>query len=118
MKMNMIHLGLCAALAAVGLGSGCASDPNKIGVTNKRQPGPAAGHAVGGAVGAVRGNVAGAIVGFGEGVEAGSRKAFDNTARVVRRWRTETTPDGRTIQIPEDVLVDEYDRPIGEPTRR
>jgi hypothetical protein len=95
--------------------AGCARDPNRIGVTNQRQPGPAAGRAVGTGVGAVGGNVAGAVVGFGEGVGQGAAQSFDNTTRVVRRWRTETTADGRTIQVPEDIVVDEQGRPVKAP---
>jgi len=95
--------------------AGCARDPNRIGVTNQRQPGPAAGRAVGTGVGAVGGNVAGAVVGFGEGVGQGAAQSFDNTTRVVRRWRTETTADARTIQVPEDIVVDEHGRPVKAP---
>jgi hypothetical protein len=98
-------------LTALGLMTGCTS-PDKIGVTNGEAPGPAAGRAVGYGAGAVAGNVAGAVVGVGEGVAAGVSKPFDNTTRVVRRWRTETTPDGRTIQVSEQVLVDENGRMI------
>lgn len=102
------------ATAAFGLlTAGCVSDPNRLGITNPRQPGPAVGQALGTGVGVVGGNVAGAVVGFGEGVVGGVKVPFDNTARVVRRWRTETTTDGRTIQVPEDILVDAYGRPVG-----
>jgi hypothetical protein len=106
-------MALAAVSGLLGLGlAGCARDPNRIGVTNQRQPGPAAGRAVGTGVGAVGGNVAGAVVGFGEGVGQGFSDSFDNTTRIVRRWRTETTPDGRTIQVPEDIVVDAHGRPI------
>jgi len=98
--------------AALWLAAGCASDPNRIGVTNQRHPGPAVGRAVGTGVGVVGGNVAGGVVGFGEGVSRGAAAPFDNTTRVVRRWRTETTADGRTIQVPEDIVVDQYGRPL------
>jgi hypothetical protein len=94
---------------------GCARDPNRIGVTNPRHPGPAAGRAVGTGVGVVGGNVAGAVVGVGEGVAQGASAPFNNTTRVVRRWRTETTADGRTIQVPEDIVVDQHGRPINAP---
>ena len=96
---------------ATALGWGCAS-PDKVAVTNPRQPGPAAGQAVGVGLGTVGGNVAGAVVGVGEGVAAGASAPFNTTTRVIRRWRTETTADGRTIQVPEEILVDEYGRPI------
>ena len=87
-----------------------------MGVTNRQAPGPAVGRAVGTGVGTVGGNVAGAVVGVGEGVVAGAAVPFDNTTRVVRRWRTETTADGRTIQVPEEIIVDAQGRPIGQPT--
>jgi hypothetical protein len=60
----------------------------------------------------VGGNVAGAVVGVGEGIAAGSSAPFNNTTHVIRRWRTETTSDGRTILVPEEILVDAYGRPI------
>jgi hypothetical protein len=34
---------------------------------------------------------------------------------MVRYWRTEMTSDGRTIQVPYDVLVDQYGRPVKMP---
>lgn len=98
------------------LAAGCASDPNRPGATNPRAPGPAVGRAVGGAAGAVTGNVVGGVVGAGEGFGAAASVPFNNTSRVVRRWRTETTADGRTIQVPEDVVVDANGRPLGKPT--
>lgn len=110
MKITMAMV-VVGSLLGLGL-AGCARDPNRIGVTNQRQPGPAAGKAVGTGGGAVGGNVAGAVVGFGEGVGQAASDSFDNTTRVVRRWRTETTADGRTIQVPEDIVVDEHGRPI------
>lgn len=96
---------------------GCArdKDPSLIGVTNPKTPGPATGRAVGAGVGAVGGNVAGGVAGFGEGVAHAASAPFNNTTRVVRRWRTETTADGRTIQVPEDIVVDEYGRPVNPP---
>ncbi len=111
------HLFLAGSAAlALGLfGSGCSS-PDQMGVTNRQAPGPAVGRAVGTGVGTVGGNVAGAVVGVGEGVVAGAAVPFDNTTRVVRRWRTETTADGRTIQVPEEIIVDAQGRPIGQPT--
>ena len=87
-----------------------------MGVTNPQQPGPAAGRAVGAGVGAVGGNVAGAVVGVGEGMAASAAAPFDTTTRVVRRWRTETTSDGRTIQVPEEIIVDQHGRPVGKPS--
>jgi len=45
-------------------------------------------------------------------VVAGAAAPFNNTTRIVRRWRTETTSDGRTVQVPEDILVDAQGRPV------
>lgn len=92
---------------------GCASDQSRIGLTDKSQPGPAIGQAIGAGVGGVGGQVVGGVVGVGEGVAAGVKAPFNNSKRVVRRWRTETTADGRTIQVPEDIVVDQYGRPVG-----
>lgn len=102
------------ALGPLLSATGCTS-PDHMGVTNQQHPGPALGRAVGTGVGVVGGNVAGAVVGAGEGVVAGAKAPFDNTTRVVRRWRTETTSDGRTIQVPEEIIVDQYGRPVGTP---
>jgi hypothetical protein len=94
---------------------GCASDPNLPGITDPRQPGPAVGQAVGATVGAVGGNAVGAVVGVAEGTAAAAKIPFNNTRRVVRQWRQETTSDGRTIQVPVDIEVDAYGRPIKAP---
>jgi hypothetical protein len=103
-----------AQLLLIGLAlTGCATDPNRVGVTSQNQPGPAIGQAIGTGVGAVGGNVVGGVVGIGEGVAVGSKKPFDNSTRIVRRWRTEVTADGRTIQVPEDIVVDAQGRPVG-----
>lgn len=114
MKSNPASFSLFSVVAAASL-TGCASDPNRPGLTNPSQPGPAIGRAIGSGVGAVGGNVAGAVVGVGEGVVAAGKAPFDNTRRVVRTWRQETTADGRTIQVPVDIEVDQYGRPIGTP---
>ena len=94
---------------------GCANDPNRPGLTNPRQPGPALGQAVGATVGAVGGNAAGAVVGVGEGATAAAKAPFNNTRRVIRQWRQETTTDGRVIQVPVDIEVDAYGRPLKTP---
>lgn len=109
--------GFVAILTLVGAGCSTRS-PDNMGVTNPRQPGPAIGQAVGTGVGAVAGNVAGAVVGVGEGAVSAASKPFDNTTRVVRRWRTETTADGRTIQVPEEIIVDAQGRPVGKPSSK
>lgn len=95
--------------------TGCARDPNRISGTNPYHPGPASGRAVGAGVGVAAGNVAGAVVGTGEGFVAGASAPFHKTTRVVRTWRTETTADGRTIQVPVDTVVDENGRPVNPP---
>ena len=114
---RQISIGLATTVFGLLLG-GCASDPNRVGITNPRQPGPAVGQALGSGVGAVGGNVVGGVVGFGEGVAVGAKAPFDNTTRVVRRWRTETTADGRIIQVPEDIRVDTNGRPIELPSKK
>jgi hypothetical protein len=96
-------LGLVAA--------GCSSDQTG----SPYHPGPVAGTAVGEGVGVVAGNV----VGFGAGVVGGTvngvGRVLDPQYRMVRYWRTETTSDGRTIQVPYDVMVDQYGRPVKMP---
>ena len=95
--------------------AGCSITDGKS-TTNPRQPGPAIGQAAGTAVGVVGGNVAGAAVGVVEGTVNGVQKPFTNEPRVVRTWHTETTPDGRIIQVPQEILVDQYGRPVtGKP---
>jgi hypothetical protein len=89
-----------------------------MGVTNQQHPGPALGRAIGTGVGAVGGNAAGAVVGVAEGAVEGAKVPFDNTTRVVRRWRTEKTSDGRTIQVPEEIIVDAAGRPVGTPANK
>jgi len=112
MKMLNRSLMLVSGLTFCIPGSGCrGTDPNYT--TSQYHPGPVVGQTVGAGVGVVAGNVAGAAVGLGEGVVKGAAAPFDNTTRVVRRWHTETTADGRTIQVPEDILVDKYGRPVG-----
>lgn len=102
-------LSLIGGLAGMAL-SGCSTQRHAL--TSPYHPGPVVGQTLGTGVGVVGGNVAGAAVGLGEGVVRGATAPFNNTTRVVRRWRTETTADGRTIQVPEDILVDAYGRPV------
>ena len=89
----------------------CATNPESR-APNPSAPGPAVGHAVGTAVGAVGSNVVGAVVGGVEGAAAATKSTFTNERRVVRVWKTETTADGRTIQVPVEIEVDAYGRPI------
>lgn len=94
---------------------GCKTKDTAVRVTNQNSPGPKVGNAVGVGVGAVAGNVAGAGVGVVEGSAAAVGNVFDpQPTRVVRYWKTETTADGRTIQVPVDYLVDEQGRVIKE----
>ena len=83
--------------------------------TSPYQPGPVAGQAVGYGVGTVAGNVAGFGVGAAQGTAYGIGQSFNPNYHMVRYWRTETTSDGRTIQVPYDVLVDQYGRPSHMP---
>lgn len=114
--MKMIHR-VSPGLAAVCtfLAAGC-TKPGYA--TSPYHPGPALGRAVGTGVGAVGGNVVGVPVGFVEGTISGAAGPLNSTTRVVRRWRTATTLDGRTVQVPEDVLVDAYGRPVLSPADR
>ena len=61
---------------------------------------------------AVGSNVVGAVVGGVEGATEATKATFKNERRVIRVWKTETTSDGRTIQVPVEVEVDEQGRPI------
>lgn len=110
MKISLV---LVMALTAGAFAtSGCATKRDGR-IVNTNQPGPAIGTAVGTAAGAVAGNAAGAVVGVGEGFAGASASAFNGERRVVRTWRTETTADGRVIQVPVEIEVDEQGRPIG-----
>jgi len=103
------------ALAAALLLAGCKSSDTAVRVTNQNSPGPQVGNAVGAGVGTVVGNVAGAGVGVVEGAGATTANVFQpQPTRVVRHWKTETTADGRTIQVPVDYEVDEQGRIIKE----
>ena len=116
--MKTKHLAIIGlAIPALGLlGTGCTTEGRVL--TNQSQPGPAIGRAIGTGVGAVVGNATGLAVGAGEGLVGGAAVPFDTTTRVVRRWRTETTADGRTIQVPEDIRVDANGRPVGAPAKK
>jgi hypothetical protein len=112
--MTTSYRALCLAACLLGVSaglSGCASNQGQTS-TNPAQPGPAIGQAAGATVGVVTGNVVGAAVGVVEGAAHGIKQPFTNEPHVIRTWRTETTPDGRTIQVPEDTLVDAYGRPV------
>ncbi|MCF7687936.1 MAG: flagellar motor protein MotB [Cephaloticoccus sp.] len=115
--MNILSKFLVVTVSGAALlGSGCATTNSETRVTNPNQPGPAVGHAVGHAVGtavgAVGSNVVGAVVGGVEGAAAATKSTFTNEHRIIRTWRTETTADGRTIQVPVEIEVDANGRPI------
>lgn len=112
--MKAFHLFPLSAVLALALlaGTGCRTD---YGVGSPYQPGPTAGKAIGTGVGTVAGNAAGFGVGVVQGTAAGVANTFDPSYHMVRYWRTETTADGRTIQVPYDVLVDQYGRPVKAP---
>lgn len=113
MKSCFLILTGFASLSCGLLLTGCSS--TDYGHTSPYQPGPVAGKTVGTAVGVTAGNVAGFGVGTVEGVAHGMAAPFNPDYHMVRYWRTETTADGRTIQVPYDVLVDQYGRPVKMP---
>jgi hypothetical protein len=93
--------------------AGCAN--TEYGHTSPYHPGPVIGQGIGNAAGVVAGNAAGIGVGAVEGAAAGLAAPFDPSYHMVRHWKTETTSDGRTIQVPVDILVDKYGRPVDMP---
>ncbi len=99
------------ALLVLAVVTGCSSE--KTG--SPYHPGPVAGTVVGEGVGMVAGNVVGFAGGVVGGTVDGTKKVLDPSYRMVRYWKTETTADGRTIQVPYDVLVDQYGRPVKMP---
>lgn len=113
MKSYRLALAEVASLSAGLLLVGCASTENSH--TSPYHPGPVVGQAVGTAAGVVAGNVAGAGVGVVEGAVKGAAAPFDPSYHMVRHWTTETTSDGRVIQVPVDILVDKYGRPVAMP---
>lgn len=113
MKSNHLFLiGLTSVLSSLFLAACARTD---YGGTSPYQPGPVAGKTVGNAVGVAAGNVAGFGVGTVEGVAVGMAAPFNSNYHMVRYWRAETTPDGRTVQVPYDILVDQYGRPVHMP---
>lgn len=106
---NIPCLTLATGLLAVVAVTGCRNSGSPY------QPGPVAGTVVGEGVGTVAGNAVGFGAGAVSGTVDGTKKVLNPSYRMVRYWRTETTPDGRTIQVPYDVLVDEYGRPAMMP---
>ncbi len=113
MKFYLPTLTGLASLSCGLLFTGCSSTEG--GHTSPYHPGPVAGKTVGQGVGVVAGNVVGAGVGVVEGTARGIAAPFNPSYHMVRYWRTETTSDGRTIQVPYDLLVDQYGRPVKMP---
>jgi hypothetical protein len=107
-----VLVGFASVLAGLLL-AGCSH--TDYGGTSPYHPGPVVGKTVGTAVGVTAGNVVGAGVGVVEGAAAGAAAPFNPDYHMVRYWRTETTADGRTIQVPYDVLVDQNGRPVKMP---
>jgi hypothetical protein len=112
MKAISISTSICAGFTVILATAGCKTD---YGAGNPYQPGAPAGKAVGAGIGTVAGNVAGAGVGVVQGTTHGFANSFNPQYHLVRYWKTETTADGRTIQVPYDVLVDQYGRPAKMP---
>jgi len=104
------YLGLLAILGALGT-SGC----RDYYVGSPYHPGPQVGTAIGTGAGVVAGNAVGLGAGVAQGTVAGTTAALDPSYHMVRTWRTETTADGRTIQVPCDIMVDRYGRPVMPP---
>lgn len=113
MKCLCFDLTALAVTAGVLFSTGCTNTEG--GHTSPYHPGPVVGKTVGTGAGVVAGNAVGLGVGTVEGVAHGVAAPFDPSYHMVRHWRTETTSDGRTIQVPYDVLVDKYGRPVPMP---
>jgi hypothetical protein len=106
MKSHRLLLAGLGSVFSAMMFAGCAQSH-----TSPYQPGPVAGQAVGYGVGTVAGNAAGFGVGAMQGAAYGVSHSFNPNYHMVRYWRTEVTSDGRTIQVPYDILVDQYGRP-------
>jgi hypothetical protein len=109
MKNIPILARAAAGLLAMAAFTGCQNTGSPY------HPGPVAGQALGGATGVVAGNAVGLGKGVVGGTIVGYKTVMDPSYRMVRYWRTETTSDGRTIQVPYDLLVDQYGRPVKMP---
>jgi hypothetical protein len=112
MKMNCRSAGVFTGLLAILAATGCRTD---YGAGSPYQPGPVVGKTVGTGVGVVAGNAVGLGVGVVQGTVHGVASTIDPSYRTVTVWKTETTSDGRTIQVPHDILVDQYGRPAVMP---
>jgi hypothetical protein len=110
MKHTLRGILAIAGLLAWGT-AGCSTDQSG----SPYHPGPVAGAAIGNGVGVVAGNAVGFAGGVVAGTVEGTGKVLDPSYHLVRYWKTETTPDGRTIQVPYDILVDQYGRPAPMP---
>jgi len=112
MKSYLFPLGTIASFLFL-IFTGCAN--TEYGHTSPYHPGPVIGKSAGNAAGVVAGNAVGVGVGVVEGTAQGLAAPFDPSYHMVRHWKTETTADGRVIQVPVDVLVDKYGRPVNMP---
>lgn len=110
MNFHRLILAGIASLSCGALFTACGTSH-----TSPYQPGPVAGQAVGYGAGTMVGNVAGFGVGAVQGTAYGIGQSFNPNYHAVRYWRTETTADGRTIQVPYDIMVDQYGRPSKMP---
>ncbi len=111
MKNSLRQITCAGSLLGVLAVAGCNSDQTG----SPYHPGPVAGTVLGEGVGVVAGNAVGFAGGAVMGTIDGTKKVLNPTYRMVRYWKTTTTPDGRTIQVPYDILVDEYGRPANMP---
>jgi hypothetical protein len=112
MKTIPLLVASAAGLLVLASVTGCRTN---YGTGSPTQPGPVVGKGVGSGAGVVAGNAVGFGAGVVSGAAAGYNHAMDPSYHMVRYWRTETTPDGRTIQVPYDVMVDQYGRPMMMP---
>ena len=106
---------IMVGLAVTGVGAMVSGCQNEYYAGSPYHPGPQVGMAVGTGAGVVAGNVAGVGVGAVQGTVEGAAASMDPSYKTVTRWRTETTSDGRSIQVPYTVMVDRYGRPVNMP---
>jgi hypothetical protein len=108
MSVNTHQL-FCLSVGLMALFSGGSASSQRY------QVGHAVGGAIGGTTGTVLGNTAVAVTDTGKGVVGGVVAPYNSPQYVVRKWRVEITPDGRTISVPVDIVVDANGRPLNPP---
>lgn len=111
--MNRPHAWLILPLVAATATIGCRTTAPEARMHNQQSPGAVVGNAIGAVAGAVGSNVAAGGTGVIEGAAEAAKATYTNEHRIIRTWRTETTADGRTIQVPVETEVDENGRPVG-----